>query len=130
MIPVLAVLVGLVALALLIVLIRRAGAVGWVTLVGLLVVCAVTNPDKAKHISGIKEQSMSEARASNDLKAVFVVGALGDVGAALIEPLIEYNSYLVLSTTAIREKCLSIGVLGQVFTVELKGLAAAGKKKR
>ena len=130
MLPVLAILVGLVALVLIIVLIRRAGAVGWATLVGLIVVCAITNPDKAKHISGIKEKGMSEARASNDLKAMFVVGALGDVGAALIEPLLEYNSYLVFSTTAIREKTLSIGVLGQVFTVELKSLAEAGKKKR
>lgn len=120
MLPVLVALVGLVALALLVALVRRAGALGWVALVGLFVVCAVTNPDKPKHVSAIKEKAISQARAAKGIGAAIVGNALGDWADAMIGPLLEYNSYLLFSTTSVPEKTLSIGVLGQVFAVELK----------
>ena len=82
-----------------------------------IVTCAVTVPDKAKHTSAIAEKSMAQARRSGVAGAVGA-GLMGGIAEGVIGGLLEYNSYVIASTTRAPDgTTVSVGALGQVFVV-------------
>lgn len=106
--------VGLVVLVLVCVALRRAGVYGWLGLGALLVTCALTNPDKGKHATAVKDKMVAAERSAVARIAVDMVGGM-------IEPLLEHHNFVVLSSTTVNGRLVSVGVLGQVLVVAEPG---------
>lgn len=96
MIHILIAYAGLVALALLGALVRRPRVIDKLAAGGLLVVCVVTNPDKAEHLAAIESKGTYHEQ---------------------IAPLIIHDSYLIGSTTTAHHS-FTVGIFGRVFVVE------------
>lgn len=91
----------------------------WIALLALAVTCAVTNPDKSAHIAGIREKLADDARSSGELGAAIGAEVMGGLIETMVGGLLQYNSYVVFSTTAAHKDTVSVGALGQVFVVKL-----------
>lgn len=96
MIHVLVAYAVLVVLALLGSLVRRPRLIDKLAASALLVVCVVTNPEKAKHLAAIESE-----------------GTYYDQ----IAPLIIHDNYLIGSTTT-AEHSFTVGIFGRVFVIE------------
>lgn len=106
--------VGLVVLVLVCLALRRAGPYGWLGLSALLVTCALTNPDKGKHATAVKDKLVAAERSAMGRIAVDMVGGM-------IEPLLEHHNFVVLSTTTVNGRLVSFGFLSQVLVVAEPG---------
>lgn len=102
--------VGLVVLMIVCLALRRAGAYGWLGLGALLVTCALTNPEKGKHATAVKDKLVAAESSVMGRIAVDVVGGM-------IEPMLEHHNFVVLSTTTVHGRLVSVGFLGQVLVV-------------
>lgn len=84
----------------------------------LVVIAVVTNPKKKEHIDSLTSKAMDrlikENPQQNDNLLVFTLGNMAL--SSEIERLVEYNSYVLFSTTSRDEKTISIGLFGNVFT--------------
>ncbi len=87
----------------------------WIAIGALLVVCAVSKPDKAAHTAAIKEKAMAEARKSGDVAGIVGMGLMGGFADTLLGGILEYNSFVLFSTTSTEHGTTSFGVLGHVF---------------
>lgn len=85
--------------------------------VAIGVTCAATVPNKGAHTSVVNEQALASVRKSGVAGAIGA-GIMGGFSESMIGSLLEYQSYVLFSTTSnARGATISIGVLGQVFVV-------------
>lgn len=97
------------------------GVFVWIAIGALTVVCAVTTPDKAAHIAAIKEKAMADARNSGGVVGALGMEVMSGWTETLLSGMLEYNSYVLFSTTSAGDHAVSYGALGQVFVVKSGG---------
>jgi hypothetical protein len=101
-------IIGLVVLLVLGLALRRLGARGWLVLGALMLTCFVTNPDKAKHATAVKDKMV--AQEPNAVGRIAI-----DMAGGFVEPLLQYSNLGVFSITAANGTLVSVGLLNQVF---------------
>ena len=94
----------------------------WIILIAIVVIAAITNPDKAMHREAVKDEVKELVRdeiGDSDIESFFgkiIVGALLDT---FVEQAITVDNYLVFSLSKMRidnkDKVIGIGLFGHVF---------------
>ena len=119
--PVLLTLIALLVTLLAFAFVRWANVKGWLLLGALLLVCARTNPNKADHVTVVRQaagaQLVREASAAN------AGGHIADLRSGKFDALAVYQNWGLASMIVIHGKVLSVGVLGQVWVMKLDPLA-------
>ncbi len=80
---------------------------GWVVLLLVAILLAVTNPDGEKHKAVIRSAEIEDHPFWGPLGKAHIVAETAD-----------YNNYVVFSTTTVRGKTATMGLLGQTWVIE------------
>lgn len=124
--PVLLVLTALLIALLALAFVRWVGARGWLVVLALLLVAALTNPDKDAHAKFARQQA-----------GIGPAGAVSAAGTAELAirsrsgpfaPLADYRDLGIASVIVVQGKIVSFGVLGQVWAVKRQRIASRPRR--
>ncbi len=119
---------------------HRALIAGIIIAVIVLVVLAITNPDRRQHTDAIA-RAFTEAFDNEMDKSGISGSALGEIGnmiadrmtASMVDQLLDYHNYIIYSkstiTIADKSYTVSWGLLGRVFTVSNDRLSQKLEKR-
>ena len=119
---------------------HRALIAGIIIAVVVLVVLAITNPDRRQHTDAIA-RAFTEAFDNEMDKSGISESALGEIGnmiadrmtASMVDQLLDYHNYIIFSkstiTIADKSYTVSWGLLGRVFTVSNDRLSQKLEKR-
>ena len=119
---------------------HRALIAGIIIAVVVLVVLAITNPDRRQHTDAIA-RAFTEAFDNEMDKSGISDSALGEIGnmiadrmtASMVDQLLDYHNYIIFSkstiTIADKSYTVSWGLLGRVFTVSNDRLSQKLEKR-
>lgn len=119
---------------------HRALIAGIIIAVIVLVVLAITNPDRRQHTDAIA-RAFTEAFDNEMDKSGISDSALGEIGnmiadrmtASMVDQLLDYHNYIIFSkstiTIADKSYTVSWGLLGRVFTVSNDRLSQKLEKR-
>ena len=119
---------------------HRALIAGIIIAVVVLVVLAITNPDRRQHTDAIA-RAFTEAFDNEMEKSGISGSALGEIGnmiadrmtASMVDQLLDYHNYIIFSkstiTIADKSYTVSWGLLGRVFTVSNDRLSQKLEKR-
>lgn len=119
---------------------HRALIAGIIIAVVVLVVLAITNPDRRQHTDAIA-RAFTEAFDNEMEKSGISDSALGEIGnmiadrmtASMVDQLLDYHNYIIFSkstiTIADKSYTVSWGLLGRVFTVSNDRLSQKLEKR-
>ena len=119
---------------------HRALIAGIIIAVVVLVVPAITNPDRRQHTDAIA-RAFTEAFDNEMEKSGISDSALGEIGnmiadrmtASMVDQLLDYHNYIIFSkstiTIADKSYTVSWGLLGRVFTVSNDRLSQKLEKR-
>ena len=119
---------------------HRALIVGIIIAVVVLVVLAITNPDRRQHTDAIA-RAFTEAFDNEMEKSGISDSALGEIGnmiadrmtASMVDQLLDYHNYIIFSKSTItivgKSYTVSWGLLGRVFTVSNDRLSQKLEKR-
>ena len=119
---------------------HRALIAGIIITVVVLVVLAITNPDRRQHTDAIA-RAFTEAFDNEMDKSGISDSALGEIGnmiadrmtASMVDQLLDYHNYIIFSkstiTIADKSYTVSWGLLGRVFTVSNDRLSQKLEKR-
>ena len=119
---------------------HRALIAGIIIAVVVLVVLAITNPDRRQHTDAIA-RAFTEAFDNEMEKSGISGSALGEIGnmiadrmtASMVDQLLDYHNYIIFSKstiTIVGKSCtVSWGLLGRVFTVSNDRLSQKLEKR-
>lgn len=119
---------------------HRALIAGIIIAVVVLVVLAITNPDRRQHTDAIA-RAFTEAFDNEMDKSGISDSALGEIGnmiadrmtASMVDQLLDYHNYLIFSKSTItivgKSYTVSWGLLGRVFTVSNDRLSQKLEKR-
>ena len=119
---------------------HRALIAGIIIAVIVLVVLAITNPDRRQHTDAIA-RAFTEAFDNEMEKSGISDSALGEIGnmiadrmtASMVDQLLDYHNYIIFSkstiTIADKSYTVSWGLLGRVFTVSNDRLSQKLEKR-
>ncbi len=119
---------------------HRALIAGIIIAVIVLVVLAITNPDRRQHTDAIA-RAFTEAFDNEMDKSGISDSALGEIGnmiadrmtASMVDQLLDYHNYLIFSKSTItivgKSYTVSWGLLGRVFTVSNDRLSQKLEKR-
>ena len=119
---------------------HRALIAGIIIAVVVLVVLAITNPDRRQHTDAIA-RAFTEAFDNEMEKSGISDSALGEIGnmiadrmtASMVDQLLDYHNYFIFSkstiTIADKSYTVSWGLLGRVFTVSNDRLSQKLEKR-
>lgn len=119
---------------------HRALIVGIIIAVVVLVVLAITNPDRRQHTDAIA-RAFTEAFDNEMDKSGISDSALGEIGnmiadrmtASMVDQLLDYHNYIIFSKSTItivgKSYTVSWGLLGRVFTVSNDRLSQKLEKR-
>lgn len=119
---------------------HRALIAGIIIAVVVLVVLAITNPDRRQHTDAIA-RAFTEAFDNEMDKSGISDSALGEIGnmiadrmtASMVDQLLDYHNYIIFSKSTItivgKSYTVSWGLLGRVFTVSNDRLSQKLEKR-
>lgn len=119
---------------------HRALIAGIIIAVVVLVVLAITNPDRRQHTDAIA-RAFTEAFDNEMEKSGISGSALGEIGnmiadrmtASMVDQLLDYHNYFIFSKSTItivgKSYTVSWGLLGRVFTVSNDRLSQKLEKR-
>ena len=119
---------------------HRALIAGIIIAVVVLVVLAITNPDRRQHTDAIA-RAFTEAFDNEMEKSGISDSALGEIGnmiadrmtASMVDQLLDYHNYIIFSKSTItivgKSYTVSWGLLGRVFTVSNDRLSQKLEKR-
>ena len=119
---------------------HRALIAGIIIAVIVLVVLAITNPDRRQHTDAIA-RAFTEAFDNEMEKSGISDSALGEIGniiadrmtASMVDQLLDYHNYIIFSKSTItivgKSYTVSWGLLGRVFTVSNDRLSQKLEKR-
>ena len=119
---------------------HRALIAGIIIAVVVLVVLAITNPDRRQHRDAIA-RAFTEAFDNEMEKSGISDSALGEIGnmiadrmtASMVDQLLDYHNYIIFSKSTItivgKSYTVSWGLLGRVFTVSNDRLSQKLEKR-
>ncbi len=119
---------------------HRALIAGIIIAVIVLVVLAITNPDRRQHTDAIA-RAFTEAFDNEMDKSGISDSALGEIGnmiadrmtASMVDQLLDYHNYIIFSKSTItivgKSYTVSWGLLGRVFTVSNDRLSQKLEKR-
>ena len=119
---------------------HRALIAGIIIAVIVLVVLAITNPDRRQHTDAIA-RAFTEAFDNEMDKSGISESALGEIGnmiadrmtASMVDQLLDYHNYIIFSKSTItivgKSYTVSWGLLGRVFTVSNDRLSQKLEKR-
>ena len=119
---------------------HRALIAGIIIAVVVLVVLAITNPDRRQHTDAIA-RAFTEAFDNEMEKSGISESALGEIGnmiadrmtASMVDQLLDYHNYIIFSKSTItivgKSYTVSWGLLGRVFTVSNDRLSQKLEKR-
>lgn len=119
---------------------HRALIAGIIIAVVVLVVLAITNPDRRQHTDAIA-RAFTEAFDNEMDKSGISESALGEIGnmiadrmtASMVDQLLDYHNYIIFSKSTItivgKSYTVSWGLLGRVFTVSNDRLSQKLEKR-
>ena len=119
---------------------HRALIAGIIIAVIILVVLAITNPDRRQHTDAIA-RAFTEAFDNEMDKSGISDSALGEIGnmiadrmtASMVDQLLDYHNYIIFSKSTItiagKSYTVSWGLLGRVFTVSNDRLSQKLEKR-
>ena len=119
---------------------HRALIAGIIIAVVVLVVLAITNPDRRQHTDAIA-RAFTEAFDNEMEKSGISGSALGEIGnmiadrmtASMVDQLLDYHNYIIFSKSTItivgKSYTVSWGLLGRVFTVSNDRLSQKLEKR-
>ena len=119
---------------------HKALIAGIIIAVVVLVVLAITNPDRRQHTDAIA-RAFTEAFDNEMEKSGISDSALGEIGnmiadrmtASMVDQLLDYHNYIIFSkstiTIADKSYTVSWGLLGRVFTVSNDRLSQKLEKR-
>ena len=119
---------------------HRALIAGIIIAVVVLVVLAITNPDRRQHTDAIA-RAFTEAFDNEMEKSGISDSALGEIGnmiadrmtASMVDQLLDYHNYFIFSKSTItivgKSYTVSWGLLGRVFTVSNDRLSQKLEKR-
>lgn len=119
---------------------HKALIVGIIIAVVVLVVLAITNPDRRQHTDAIA-RAFTEAFDNEMDKSGISDSALGEIGnmiadrmtASMVDQLLDYHNYIIFSKSTItivgKSYTVSWGLLGRVFTVSNDRLSQKLEKR-
>ena len=119
---------------------HKALIAGIIIAVVVLVVLAITNPDRRQHTDAIA-RAFTEAFDNEMEKSGISDSALGEIGnmiadrmtASMVDQLLDYHNYIIFSKSTItivgKSYTVSWGLLGRVFTVSNDRLSQKLEKR-
>jgi len=123
--PVLLTLIALLVALLATAFVRWASVKGWLLLGVLVLACAGTRPNKADHVTVVRQaagaQLVREASSAN------AVGHLADLRSGKFDALAVYKNWGLASIVVIHGKVVSFGVLGKVLVMGTYPLAGSSQ---